>query len=417
MTTMYTSIAMSGTVATLLNRDAMLNATVAAGSTTLDIGDAYMDRGTNTTVVFPAGCTLLIGSEAVTVSGSPPSGSTITITPALASGYPIYTPVLRTDYFDVSTAFSTMTAPGAIRVGMEDVSYSAVTVASDRYRCVISSRGDNAYPHTEWAPVVDAAYSMNNPEPGSPIATIGVIEDVDFHHGAMDQNTLDLRAYEKLMAATQPEYGRIEMVGMDIWQDAYYGHKKTIPYSIASPTSIATVQFTVNATSGTDSATAVYIANGSIQNTWWDIRFITSASVSIKHHLETFSTISATVWLTITGTADTGTVEMYYGNRIAIDSEVATPATGHVAASLGSWSAVQSGTFFFGDRGYAQVREGDPVNVVETDLASREYRMQGMIYDQRMGTLTMEIGKPEEFGVSDLVKPFRTLDIVSSQNL
>jgi hypothetical protein len=167
---MYTSIAMSGTVATLLNRDAMLNASVSAGSTILNIGDSYMDRGTNSIYVFATGCTVTVGTESHTIA-SVPGTTTVALSSALANDYPIYTPVLRTDYFDIATSFPTLTAPGSIRIGMEEVTFSSIDVASTYLRYWIDARGSNAYPHTEWAPVVDASFTMNSPADDSPIAT------------------------------------------------------------------------------------------------------------------------------------------------------------------------------------------------------------------------------------------------------
>lgn len=712
---MYTSIECTGTVATLLNRDAMLNASVSGGSTILNIGDAYMDRGTNTIPVFETGCTLTVGTENVTVS-SVQSSSSVEISPALANGYPLYTPVLRTDYFDVATnlfagitattaggdgpypdwkvaatvsvanatttdgyqvlvtvPFATgmkpdfsdvrfaaaddtplpytivskidssvatacvklgasatqyhlyygnagatdasapasvydfyddfegttldvttrwtkrasatvtvangyaevktsnayyalyskanlpddcvidlqlyidsptnfkahyiiardrrytsyvyskgyvfryqtngagilydssgsavvtldqtgdncpaqtmfarqirllgssisdtngiaatdttwasggigfmtsggiplriyniavrkltavepvctvgatftpvrwspiTTTTGTIRIGMEEVTLSSIGVASTCLRCWIDERGANAYPHTEWAPVFDAQYTLDNPQPETAMATYGVIETVDYHHGAMDQNSLDLRALEKLMAATRPQYGKVEMTGMDVWQDATYQYKKDITYYVDTPTSWATVRFHVHTTSGTDSATQVYL-NASVQPTWWDIRFATTGLT--PYYLATFGTQSATVWIKIRDPATGGaTLSLYWGSPIAIDYTMNATPTGYTVATLGTWGAVASAGYDIGDRGYALVREGDPVNVVETDGASRLWTVQGMIYDQRAGTLTMDIGKADEDAISDLVKPFRTLDIVSTKNL
>lgn len=410
---MYTSIECTGTVATLLNRDAMLNASVSAGSTILNIGDAYMDRGTNTIPVFETGCTLTVGTENVTVS-SVPSATSVALSSALLNDYPLYTPVLRTDYFDVATNL-TLTAPGTIRIGMEEVTFSSIDVSTNHLRCWIDSRGSNAYPHTEWAPVFDAQYTLDNPEEGGAMATYGVIETVDYHHGAMDQNSLDLRALEKLMAATQPQYGKVEMTGMDVWQVATYAHKKDIQYYVDTPTSWATVRFHVHTTSGTDSATQVYL-NASVQPTWWDIRFATTGL--IPYYLATFGTQSATVWIKIRDPATGGaTLSMYWGSPMAIDYTMSATPTGYTVATLGDWGATSTATYDINDRGYALVREGDPVNVIETDNASRLWTVQGMIYDQRAGTLTMDIGKADEDAISDLVKPFRTLDIVSTKNL
>jgi len=410
---MQTTISLTGAVATLLNRDAMLNATASAGSTVLNIGDAYMDRGTNTVVVFAMGTPISVGTEPATVA-SIQSASTIAVTSNLIYDHPIYTPVFRLDHFDISTTFPTLTAPGTIRVGMEEVSFSSVDYASTHCRCWIDSRGD-AYPHTEWAPVTDASFTVDAPATDSPIATYGVVEDVDYHHGAMDQNTLDLYAYEKLMAATQPQYGNVKLTGMDVWQDATYAHKKDITYYVDTATSFATVRFHVYTSTGTDSATGVYIGD-TIQKTWWDIRFQTDVDAS--YYLATFGTQSATVWLKIKDPATGGaTLSMYYGSPIAIDSTTSATPIGYTVATLGTWGAVSTATHSIGDRGYATVREGDLVTVIETDGASRNYNVSGMIYDQRAGTLTIDIGKPEEYGITQLAKPFRTLDIHSTQNL
>lgn len=415
MADIYTTISLTGTVATLLNRDAMLSASVSAGTTVLPIGDSYMDRGTSTIVVFPAGGTLSVGTEFLTVVGTPPSTTSITITPALSNSYPTYTPVLRTDYYDVATNYGTPSTPGAIRVGMEDVSYSTIDVGTTRIRFYIDSRGENAYPHTEWAPVTDASFTLDNPATDSEIGRWGVIEDIDYHHGALDQNTLDLHAYEKLMEATRPEFGRVEMTGMDVWQDAYYGNKKDITYYVDAPTSFATVRFEVYTTTGTDSASKVYIGD-TIQKTWWDIRFVTSGMQN--YYLATFGTQSATVWLKIKDPATGGaTLHMYYGCSIAVDHELESPPTGFSVATFGAWSETSTGTFDIGDRGFATVREGDLVTIVELDGATRDYRVSGMIYDQRAGKLTMEIGKPYEGAITDMVKPFRTRDILSTRNL
>lgn len=412
---LFTTISLTGTVATLLNRDAMLSASVSVGTTILPIGDSYMDRGTSTIVVFPDGGTLSVGTESLTVVGTPPSTTSITITPALSNSYPIYTPVLRTDYFDVATDYGTPSTPGTIRVGMEEVSYSIIDVGTTRVRFYIDSRGANAYPHTEWAPVTDAAYTPNNPATDSEIGRWGVIESVDYHHGALDQNTLDLYALDKLMEATRPEFGRVEMTGMDVWQDAYYTYKKDITYYVDTPTAFATVRFEVYTTTGTDSASKVYIGD-TIQKTWWDIRFVTSGMQN--YYLATFGTQSATVWLKIKDPATGGaTVSIYYGSPMAIDYTLPATPIGFSVATLGSWSATSTGTFDIGDRGFATVREGDPVNVVELDNASRLYNVSGMIYDQRAGTLTMEIGKPYEGAITDMVKPFRTRDILSTKKL
>ena len=412
---LYTTISLTGTVATLLNRDAMLSASVSAGTTVLPIGDSYMDRGTSTIVVFPDGGTLSVGTESLTVVGTPPSTTSIAITPALSNSYPIYTPVLRTDNFDVATNYGTPSTPGTIRVGMEEVSYSTIDVGTNRIRFYIDSRGENAYPHTEWAPVTDATYTVNNPATDSEIGRWGVIESVDYHHGALDQNTLDLHALDKLTEATRPEFGRVEMTGMDVWQDAYYANKKDITYYVDTPTSFATVRFEVYTTTGTDSASKVYIGD-TIQKTWWDVRFVTSGMQN--YYLATFGTQSATVWLKIKDPATGGaTLSMFYGSPMAIDYTMTATPTGFSVATLGSWSATSTGTFDIGDRGFATVREGDPVNVVELSGASRLYNVSGMIYDQRAGTLTMEIGKPQEYALTDMVKPFRTRDILSTRNL
>lgn len=414
MTDLFTTISMTGQVATLLNRDAMLSASVSTGTTVLPIGDSYMDRGRNTNVTFPTGCPVSIGSDVVTVVGIA-SASSVSVTPALSHGYPIDTPVFRMDHFDISTAFPTLTVPCTIRIGMEDVQVASIGYATDRYRCYIASRGENAYPHTEWAPVTDASFTLDNPATESEIARWGVIEDIEYHHGAMDQNTLDLRAYEKLMEAKRPEYGRVEMTGMDVWQDAYYANKKDITYYVATATSFATVRFEVYTTTGTDSASKVYIGD-TIQKTWWDVRFVTSSMQN--YYLATFGTQSATVWLKIKDPATGGaTVSIYYGSPMAIDYTLPATPVGFSVATLGSWSATSTGTFDIGDRGFATVREGDAVNVVELDNASRLYNVSGMIYDQRAGTLTMEIGKPYEGAITDMVKPFRTRDILSTRNL
>lgn len=412
---LYTTISLTGTVATLLNRDAMLSASVSAGTTVLPIGDSYMDRGTSAIVVFPDGGTLSVGTESLTVVGTPPSATSITVTPSLSNSYPIYTPVLRTDYFDVATDYGTPSTPGTIRVGMEEVSYSTIDVGTNRIRFYIDARGENAYPHTEWAPVTDATFTVNNPATDSEIGRWGVIEAVDYHHGALDQNTLDLHALDKLMDATRPEFGRVEMTGMDVWQDAYYTYKKDITYYVTSPTAFATVRFEVYTTTGTDSASKVYIGD-TIQKTWWDIRFVTSGMQN--YYLATFGTQSATVWLKIKDPATGGaTVSMCFGSPMAIDYTLPATPIGFSVATLGSWSATSTGTFDIGDRGFATVREGDPVNVVELSGASRLYNVSGMIYDQRAGTLTMEIGKPQEYALTDMVKPFRTRDILSTKKL
>lgn len=413
-TNLYTTISLTGTVATLLNRDAMLQASVSSGTTILNIGDSYMDRGVDTIYVFATGAVLSVGTETATVL-TIPSTQTVELSSALLYDHPLYESVYRVDFFDVSTAFPTLVAPCTLRIGMEEVAFSSIDYATDKYRCYIQSRGDNAYPHTEWAPVVDASFSVNAPAEDSPIAQYGVIESVDFHHGALDQNTLDLHAYDKLMEATRPEFGRVEMTGMDVWQDAYYTYRKDITYYVTSPTAFATVRFEVYTTTGTDSASRVYIGD-TIQKTWWDIRFVTGTTQS--HYLTTYGTQSATVWVKIKDPATGGaTLHMYYGCPIAIDKEIEDYPTGFSVATLGSWSATSTGTFDIGDRGFATVREGDLVTVVELDGATRNYRVSGMIYDQRAGKLTMEIGKPYEGAITDLVKPFRTRDIISTQNL
>lgn len=410
---MYSSIECTGTVATLLNRDAMLNASASAGTTVLNIGDSYMDRGTNSVYVFATGNTVTVGTESHTIA-SVPSATSVALSSAISNDYPLYTPVLRTDYFDVATNL-TLTAPGTIRIGMEEVTFSSIDVSTNYLRCWIDERGANAYPHTEWAPVFDAQYTLDNPEEFGAMHTYGVIETVDYHHGAMDQNSLDLRALEKLMAATQPQYGKVEMTGMDVWQVATYSNKKDITYYVDTPTSWATVRFHVHTTSGTDSATNVYL-NATIQPTWWDIRFATTAMV--PYYLATFGTQSATVWIKIRDPATGGaTLSMYWGSPMAIDCTMNATPTGYTVATLGNWGATSTATYDINDRGYALVREGDPVNVIETDNASRLWTVQGMIYDQRAGTLTMDIGKADEDAISDLVKPFRTLDIVSTKNL
>jgi len=207
----------------------------------------------------------------------------------------------------------------------------------------------------------------------------------------------------------------VEMTGMDVWQVATYAHKKDITYYVDTPTSWATVRFHVHTTSGTDSATNVYL-NATIQPTWWDIRFATTAMVPF--YLATFGTQSATVWIKIRDPATGGaTLSMYWGSPMAIDYTMNATPTGYTVATLGDWGATSTATYDIKDRGYALVREGDPVNVIETDNASRLWTVQGMIYDQRAGTLTMDIGKADEDAISDLVKPFRTLDIVSTKNL
>jgi hypothetical protein len=217
------------------------------------------------------------------------------------------------------------------------------------------------------------------------------------------------------MAATQPQYGKVEMTGMDVWQVATYAHKKDIQYYVDTPTSWATVRFHVHTTSGTDSTTDVYL-NATIQPTWWDIRFATTGL--IPYYLATFGTQSATVWIKIRDPATGGaTLSVYWGSPMAIDYTMSATPTGYTVATLGNWGATSTATYDINDRGYALVREGDPVNVIETDNASRLWTVQGMIYDQRAGTLTMDIGKADEDAISDLVKPFRTLDIVSTKNL
>ncbi len=318
----------------------------------------------------------------------------------------------RIQVIDASVGFASVQT---IRVGMEDVTVASVGTATDHTRFYIEERGANAYPHTEWVPVTDAAYTVNNPATDSEIGRWGVIEDVDYHHGALDQNTLDLYALEKLMAATRPEFGRVEMTGMDVWQDAYYANKKDITYYVDTPTSFATVRFEVYTTTGTDSASKVYIGD-TIQKTWWDVRFVTSGMQN--YYLATFGTQSATVWLKIKDPATGGaTVSMYFGSPMAIDYTLPAMPTGFTVATLGSWSATSTGTFDIGDRGFATVREGDLVTIQELDGATLNYRVSGMIYDQRAGTLTMEIGKPNEYALTDLVKPFRTRDIISTKNL
>lgn len=414
MASLYTTVSLTGTVATLLNRDAMLNASVSAGTTILNIGDSYMDRGTNSVLVFPTGCTLTVGTESLTVL-SIPSTTNVEVDAALLNDYPLYTPVLRTDYFDVSTAFPTLTAPGSIRIGMEDVSFSSLGFATNYYRCYISARGSNAYPHTEWAPVTDAAFTIDSPAEGSEVASWGVIEDVDYHHGAMDQNTLDLVAYEKLMNATLPQYGNVTLTDMDVWQDATYGFKKDTTYYVSTATDYATIRLELYTTSGTDTASKVYLGD-TIQPTWWDIRFATTHLA--PYYLATFGTQSATVWIRIKDPATGGaTLSIYYGSPIAIDYTMSATPTGFTVATIDVPGAVATATYSIGDRGYALVREGDFVNVVETDGASRNYRVSGMIYDQRSGTLTLDIGKTEEYAITQMAKPFRTLDIHSSENL
>lgn len=730
MSELYTTISLTGQVATLLNRDAMLQTPATAGTNLLIVGDSYIDRGVNTIPIFndwwhQPMTRLQIESEVASVDQiSSDATDRMWLSTDLIYDHPVGTPLLRLDYFDVSTAFPTLTAPCTIRIGMEEVEVSSIGYATDRYRCYISSRGENAYPHTEWAPVTDASFTLDNPATDSEIARWGVIEDADYHHGALDQNTLDLYALEKLMAATRPEYGRVEMTGMDVWQDATYRYVSAATYSVDAATSAVITSFTLPST----------FFNGAIQDTWWDIRlasdvttvstttytwtqyatesishrevatinawanticeydgsifvcsdiggniynvdtspgslvytltdggyythtaihngvlfigsdggnlysydgttwsenvtwgsdngqyvaglcsfgsdlyifyynddaspatimkydgstltpvyssvtekahrpcvvndamyFITSddryadtsvvksydgatvvsfgsvdtyrgvmavasfggdvyvfskfledvavlngtvyefpfadtddsteifvakqcgdnlimvsdvgklmgytgatlytflddgdwynywasyitettvyrgemgdvgvisigpvsESTSIttysttrvinKHDVLRNATDSATVFVQIDNPEmGTSTLNMYFGSPIAIDKEFSIPTT-FATVSLSAWSTPASGSYSFGDRGFATVREGDLVTIQELDGATCDYRISGMIYDQRAGTLTMEIGKPYEGAITDLVKPFRTRDILSTQNL
>jgi len=282
MTDIYTTISLSGTVATLLNRDAMLQSTspVSVYRDEWDIGDAFLDRDTMIIPIFNdryhlPQTTLQVGTETITVSyisSEWPSTmwSSEYGTTAVINDYPAGTPLLRLDYFDVSTAFPTLTAPCTLRIGMEEVSFSSIDYATNYYRCYISSRGTNAYPHTEWAPVVDASFTVDSPATDSPIAQYGVIEETVFHHGALDQNTLDLYAYEKLLEATRPQFGKVEITGMDVWQDATYSHLATATFNVDTATSAVTTTFNIPAT---------YFGS-SVQDTWWDIRFAIDETAS-----------------------------------------------------------------------------------------------------------------------------------------
>lgn len=787
----YTTISLTGGVATLLSREAIVGSQPAtAGNDWLYVAVSDTDANplspSTLKVLFEPNEWIQVGTEKIQVdsSGLMYSDSLLGFTSPLLYNHPTDEYVCHASVLYVSTGHMFPTSPGSVRVGMEVVSHTGITAATDKQTIAVSTRGDwgtEMYAHTEWAPVTDASFTVNNPATDSEIGRWGVIEDVDYHHGALDRNTLDLYALDKLMEATRPEYGRVEMTGMDVWQDAYYANKKGITYYVDTPTSFATVRFEVYTTTGTDSASKVYIGD-TIQKTWWDVRFATTttttststvnivtefpsfsltavstldnsydtetepytetwcaglvgstvyfgagygnvdkypgfykldqgvatrvASTPVKYsyimgggtvngvmyvaddygyvhgfdgdsvtqstiaatvaydmglyftgaiqgdncvwlvtsgnsgniakaykfdgssvtawsgsvaqswgspryitagcasgddfyccmctyaaryttnwimgvasipvgydnikcgavyngnyyvftgnlsntymwdgasvtqpfalesfattiypygalsrggclyivgngdgpgtggsynesavvigwngtnwwkshqydyydgdeyrsyytglfigggslypfgynsdycfihsfeldttprttstpttvttttehattlqnyYLATFGTQSATVWLKIKDPATGGaTVSMYFGSPMAIDYTLPATPTGFSVATLGSWSATSTGTFDIGDRGFATVREGDPVNVVELSGASRLYNVSGMIYDQRAGTLTMEIGKPYEGAITDMVKPFRTRDILSTKKL
>lgn len=755
----YTTISLTGGVATLLSREAIVGSQPAtAGNDWLYVAVSDTDANplspSTLKVLFEPNEWIQVGTEKIQVdsSGLMYSDSLLGFTSPLLYNHPTDEYVCHASVLYVSTGHMFPTSPGSVRVGMEVVSHTGITAATDKQTIAVSTRGDwgtEMYAHTEWAPVTDASFTVNNPATDSEIGRWGVIEDVDYHHGALDRNTLDIYALDKLMEATRPQYGRVEMTGMDVWQDAYYANKKDITYYVDSPTSFATVRFEMKTTTGTDSATTVYIGD-TIQKTWWDVRFATStdttttsvvdypsynvattstslfsgnqrvysfgvcgatiyagtdtdgeiynvstsppqlvytpargsyvtcmatyganlyagsdvgdlfmfdgstwslvsnwgfaanmdlrylvvngstlylvywsnssggaavirtydgstfttiysasgyhiyapafdgdtlyflvetyAAPGVEHlmkyeesvseittitynryanppnrgvvydgtyyllsgagvnnvkawdgdavvtpfsalspatlyygfdgavyndtlvisgcckigatyngalfgwngdelwveyvnndedydeyslvfqtgtllytgvydrvdrftvsattysetttvpgpvtyymqpyYLRTYATDAATVWLKIKDPATGGaTVSMYFGSPMAIDYTMTATPVGFTVATLGSWSATSTGTFNIGDRGFATVREGDPVNVVELDGATRDYRVSGMIYDQRAGTLTMEIGKPYEGAITDMVKPFRTRDILSTRNL
>ena len=125
MSELYTTISLTGEVATLLNRDAMLRVGAPVGHRVIDVGDAYMDRGNNTVPIFndlyhPPSTPVRVGDDVVHVERiETQNPSYVFIYEPLTSAHPAGAPVFRLDYFDVSTAFPTLTAPCTIRIGME----------------------------------------------------------------------------------------------------------------------------------------------------------------------------------------------------------------------------------------------------------------------------------------------------------
>lgn len=308
-------------------------------------------------------------------------------------------------------------ATGYLDVGSERIWHEGLTQVGTVYHCDIATRGADGttmYAHGPGAPVYDPIYNINNPATGTSVATYGVRSDTAYAGSALDRNTLDIYALKQLNEKKDAlEYGQMIYTGLDVWQNATYGHMKSASFTCPA-TDVGIFTINLHRATGTDTVTDVYLGEN-VKESFWDVRFRLSnvTGTHLQHSLTTSATDTAVATVMITSPPTVGTLDLYYGSLWAVDYSTMFATSSLTSLTCATMATDTASTYNINDRGIVNVNCGDIFTLEETEGATAAWMVSGLEYDQSAGKLTVTYGVVEETALEMMSRNSEAFDIAN----